>query len=139
MILVMSKCSIYHVESPISLIFGGPQASHFSTIFEKILGIILFYVNKSACHILVTICKPSRIPKGGCHVFESGCAPAFSGTFSNKNWVCPHRSLPLSDPKTGCARAHLAHKVTPPLLRPKLWAKTVQHICKIKKINCFIF
>ena len=64
MILVVSKCSIYHVQSPISLNFGGPQTSHFSTIFEKFLGIILFYVNKSACHILVTICKPSRMTNG---------------------------------------------------------------------------
>ena len=60
--------------------------------------------------------------QGGSHVFETGCAPLSrahfaiktgcahigSGTFRNKNWVCPHRSLSLSGPKTGCARAHRA-------------------------------
>ena len=61
MVWVVSKCSIYHVQSPISLIFKGLQTPHFSTIFEKILGMILSYVNKSACHILVMICKPSRM------------------------------------------------------------------------------
>ena len=61
MILVVHKGSIYYVQSPIFLIFRGPQAPHFLTIFEKILGIICFYVNKSACHILVMICEPSRI------------------------------------------------------------------------------
>ena len=60
MILVMSKCSIYHVESPISLIFRGPQTPHITTIFEKNLQTILFYVNKSACHILGTICDTSK-------------------------------------------------------------------------------
>ncbi len=62
MVWVVSKCSIYHVQSPISLIFKGLQTPHFSTIFEKILGIVLFYANKIACHILVTICEPCRIP-----------------------------------------------------------------------------
>ena len=62
MVWVVSKCSIYHVQSPISLIFKGLQTPHFSTIFEKILGIILFYANKVACHILVMICEPCRIP-----------------------------------------------------------------------------
>ena len=65
MVWVVSKCSIYHVQSPISLIFKGLQTPHFSTIFEKILGIILFYANKIACHILVTICEPCRIPNQG--------------------------------------------------------------------------
>ncbi len=31
--------------------------------------------------------------QGGSHVFESGCAPAFSGTFNDKNWVCPRKKL----------------------------------------------
>ena len=55
MILVVSKCSINDVKSLISLIFRGPQTPHVTTIFEKILQTILFYVNKSACHILGTI------------------------------------------------------------------------------------
>ena len=62
MILVVSKCSINDVKSPISLIFGGPQTPHITTIFEKILQTILFYVNKSACHIFGTICDTFRIP-----------------------------------------------------------------------------
>ena len=70
----MSKCSIYHVESPISLIFGGPQASHFSNIFEKMLGIILFYLNKSACYILVMICKPSRMSSIARYLFGEFCS-----------------------------------------------------------------
>ena len=51
MILVVSKCSINDVKSLISLIFRGPQTPHVTTIFEKILQTILFYVNESACHI----------------------------------------------------------------------------------------
>ena len=66
------------------------------------------------------------IDQGESHVFESGCAPTFSGTFSSKNWVCPHRSLPLSDPKSGCARAHPALKVTHPL--PTVVLKTNEMI-----------
>ena len=31
--------------------------------------------------------------QGVSHVFESRCAPAFSGTFSDKNWVCPPKKL----------------------------------------------
>ena len=60
MILIVSKCSINDVESPISLTFGGPQTPHITTIFEKNLQTILFYVNKSACHILGTICDTSK-------------------------------------------------------------------------------
>ena len=63
MILVVSKCSIYDVKHPIFLIFRGPQTPHTATIFEKILGTILFYENKSACHIFGTICDTFRIPK----------------------------------------------------------------------------
>ena len=62
MILVVSKCSIYDVKHPIFLIFRGPQTPHTATIFEKILQTILFYENKSACHILGTICDTFRIP-----------------------------------------------------------------------------
>ena len=62
MILVMSKCSIYDVKHPIFLIFRGPQTPHTATIFEKNLGTILFYENKSACHIFGTICDTFRIP-----------------------------------------------------------------------------
>ena len=54
LILVVSKCSIYEVKNPISLIFGGPQTLYITTIFEEILQIILFHVNKSACHIVKT-------------------------------------------------------------------------------------
>ena len=61
-ILVVSKCSIYDVKNPISPIFRGPQTPHIATIFEKILQTIIFYVNKNASYILVTICEPSRIP-----------------------------------------------------------------------------
>ena len=57
MILIVSKCSIYHVKIPISLIFRGPQTPHTSTNFQK------NFVNKNACHILGTICEPFRIPK----------------------------------------------------------------------------
>ena len=39
-ILVGSKCSIYVVKNPISLIFGSPQTLHITTIFEEILQII---------------------------------------------------------------------------------------------------
>ena len=60
MILVVSKCSINDVKSLISLIFRGPQTPHVTTIFEKILQTILFYVNESACHILGTICDTSK-------------------------------------------------------------------------------
>ena len=63
MILVVSKCSINDVKSLISLIFRGPQTPHVTTIFEKILQTILFYVNKSACHILGTICDTSKFTK----------------------------------------------------------------------------
>ena len=62
MILVVSKCSIYDVKHPIFLIFRGPQTPHTATIFEKISGTILFYENKSACHIFGTICDTFRIP-----------------------------------------------------------------------------
>ena len=60
MILILSKCSINDVKSSISLIFGGPQTPHITTIFGKNLQTILFYVNKSACHILGTICDTSK-------------------------------------------------------------------------------
>ena len=60
MILVVSKCSINDVKSLIFLIFRGPQTPHVTTIFEKILQTILFYVNESACHILGTICDTSK-------------------------------------------------------------------------------
>ena len=60
--LIRVAFGLYHVKSPNSLIFEGPQQPYFSPIFEKILGIILFYANKIACHILVTICEPCRIP-----------------------------------------------------------------------------
>ena len=43
--------------------------------------------------------------QGGSHVFETGRAPALSGTFRNKNWACPHRSLHLSAPETARTRA----------------------------------
>ena len=59
-ILVVSKCSIYDVKSPMSPIFRGPQTPHIATIFEKILQTILFYINESACHIFVTICNTFR-------------------------------------------------------------------------------
>ena len=62
MILVVSKCSINDVKSLISLIFRGPQTPHVTTIFEKILQTILFYANKSACHIFGTICDTFRLP-----------------------------------------------------------------------------
>ena len=67
--------SIYSVQSPIALNFEGPQTSHFSAIFEKVLGIILFYVNKSACHILVMICEPCRIPTAQCQNLNFRVAP----------------------------------------------------------------
>ena len=58
MILIVSKCSIYHVKIPIfSSIFRGPQTPHTSTNFQEI------FVNENACHILGTICEPFRIPK----------------------------------------------------------------------------
>ena len=38
------------------------QTPHFTTIFQKNLKTILFYINKSACYILVRICEPCRIP-----------------------------------------------------------------------------
>ena len=60
MILVVSKCSINDVKSLISLILRGLQTPHITTMFEKILQTILFYVNKSACHILGTICDTSK-------------------------------------------------------------------------------
>ena len=60
MILVLSKCSKNDVKSPISLIFGGPQTPHITTIFQKILETILFYVNKSACTILGTNCDTCK-------------------------------------------------------------------------------
>ena len=62
MILVVSKCSIYDVKHPIFLIFRGSQTPRTATIFEKISGTILFYENKSACHIFGTICDTFRIP-----------------------------------------------------------------------------
>ncbi len=62
MILDMSKCSTNDVKSPISLIFGGPQTPHITTIFEKFLQTILFYVNKSAYHIFGTICDTGIFP-----------------------------------------------------------------------------
>ena len=46
----------------LALNLSDPQAPHITTIFEKILQTILFYVNKNASYILVTICEPSRIP-----------------------------------------------------------------------------
>ena len=46
----------------LALNLSDPQAPHFTTIFEKILQTIIFYVNKNASYILVTICEPSRIP-----------------------------------------------------------------------------
>ena len=93
------------------------QAPHFTTIFEKILQTIIFYVNKNASYILVTICEPSRIPSRDVVTFLKVGVPQRSRAhFTIKNWVCPHRSLPLSDPKTGCARAHCALKVTTPLI-----------------------
>ena len=60
MILVVSKCSKNDVKSLISLIFGGPQTPHITTIFEKILQTIFLYVNESACYILGTICDTSK-------------------------------------------------------------------------------
>ena len=62
--------------------------------------------------------------QGGSHVFETGRAPAFSGTFRNKNCPCPCRSLHLSGPKTARARARGAHKVTPPLMKALLPSAT---------------
>ena len=57
MILIVSKCSIYHVKIPIfSSIFRGPKTPHTSTNFQEI------FVNENACHILGTICEPFRIP-----------------------------------------------------------------------------
>ena len=61
MILVVSKCSIYDVKNPISLIFRGPQTPHIATIFEKILQIILFHANKIACYIMYKNCGTFRI------------------------------------------------------------------------------
>ena len=58
-------------------------------------------------------------------MIKTGCAHV-------KNWVCPHRSLPLSGPKTGCARAHLAHKVTPPLLNKNTFQES-WHVWKFVK------
>ena len=48
----------------LALNLSDPQTPHITTIVEKILQTILFYVNKSACYILVTICEPCRIPTG---------------------------------------------------------------------------
>ena len=45
----------------LALNLSDPQAPHFTTIFEKFLQTIIFYVNKNASYILVTICEPSRI------------------------------------------------------------------------------
>ena len=39
---------------------SDPKTPHIRTIFEKDLQTILFYVNKSACHIFVTICNNFR-------------------------------------------------------------------------------
>ena len=46
----------------LALNLSDPQAPHITTIFENFLQTILFYVNKNASYILVTICEPSRIP-----------------------------------------------------------------------------
>ena len=62
MILIVSKCSINDVKSPISLTFGGPQTPHITTIFEKFVQTILFYVNKSAYHKFGTICDTGIFP-----------------------------------------------------------------------------
>ena len=45
----------------------GPKfvRPHITTIFEKFLQTVLFYVNKNASYTLVTIWEPSRIPKKG--------------------------------------------------------------------------
>ena len=46
----------------LALNLSDPQTPHITSIFEKNLQTILFYVNKNASYILVTICEPSRIP-----------------------------------------------------------------------------
>ena len=46
----------------LALNLSDPQTPHITTIFENFLQTILFYVNKSACYILVTTCEPCRIP-----------------------------------------------------------------------------
>ena len=40
----------------LALNLSDPQTPHITNIFENFLQTILFYVNKSACHILDTIC-----------------------------------------------------------------------------------
>ena len=44
----------------LALNLSDPQTPHITTIFEKCLQTILFYVNKSACHIFSTICDTSK-------------------------------------------------------------------------------
>ena len=90
-ILVVSKSSIYDVKSPISLIFGGPQTPHITTIFEKNLQTILFYVNKSACHILGTICDTGKFTTGGLPRVNPGGQGVIPSDFS-----CLLRDIDLS-------------------------------------------
>ena len=85
MILDMSKCSKNDVKSPISLIFRGPQTPHITTIFEKNLQTILFYVNKSACHILGTICDTSKFTKDYLVFMSSYHCLNFSGQKNVQN------------------------------------------------------
>ena len=55
MILVVSKCSIYDGRNPISLIFQADRHVILQPFFRKILQIILFHANKSACQLIWTI------------------------------------------------------------------------------------
>ena len=70
----------------LALNLSDPQAPHFTTIFEKILQTIIFYVNKNASYILVTICEPSRIPTPGCLQVHIGLSDPYIITSSSNDF-----------------------------------------------------
>ena len=70
--------------------FRGPQTSPFSTIFVNILGIILFYVNKSTWLRLVNL--PGWLTWGG---FENKIF-SFDQLWSDGNPEIMHNSLPCA-------------------------------------------
>ena len=76
----------------LALNLSDPQTPHITTIFENFLQTILFYVNKSACYILVTICEPCRIPTHRQKNIRALCRFPLSGGYSRPlKWdtLCP--------------------------------------------------
>ena len=90
--------------------------------------------------LICVIC--SQKVKGVAAVLLCAIALTKIGILYEKSGLCPltpliglivlHRSLPLSDSKTGCAWAQLALKVTPPPLKYH-FSEISSSFCKIDK------